>query len=176
MVTVVPATLVSIWALINQRRQTTPNLRVVISPLFSTGVNGESVLADDWYGVVVRNLSPFPLRICNIGYHIGKKYYSFGKPVINPGKSENSTWPYEIAARARASFYLDYSGQEAKVFTNAVLLESKAQEKLLWEISRAYAMTECNMTFISPRIARKTLQMLRRVARGRQNGSSRPPL
>ncbi|MFI5108716.1 MAG: hypothetical protein ACHP78_07715, partial [Terriglobales bacterium] len=161
-VPVVPATLVSAWALVNQWRQTTPRLEVLVSPVLSRTVSGESVLVEDRYGMVVRNLSPFPLRVCNVGYRIGKKYYSFGRPVMN----ENSgltpgPWPYEIASRTRAAFYLDYSKQDAKAFTNAILQPESEAGKPLWEISRAYAMTECNRTFTSPGISRKTLRMLR---------------
>lgn len=167
-VIVVPATLVSAWALVNQLRQTRPKLEVLISPVFSRSASGEPVLTDDWYGVVVRNVSSFPLRICNIGYRIGKKYYSFGKPVINENSGFTpSPWPYEIAPRARAAFHLDYSGHEAKLFTNAVGPLELESGKLLWEISRAYAITECNRTFISRRISRETLQMLRKAARSR---------
>ncbi|MGA2301049.1 MAG: hypothetical protein ABSG77_10205 [Candidatus Acidiferrum sp.] len=168
-VTVVLATLVSAWALVNQLRQTRPSLEVLISPVLSRTVDGELVLKDDWYGVVVRNVSPFPLRICDIGYRVGKKYYSFGKPVIR----ENSefkpvSWPYEIEPRARAAFHLDYSGQDGKAFTDVISKPESESGKLLWEISRAYAMTECNRTFISPRMPRKTLQMIRQAAKMRE--------
>ena len=168
-VIIVPATLVSTWALVNQLRQTRPKLEVLISPVLSETVSGEPVLVDDWYGVVVRNVSPFPLRICNIGFRIGKKYHSFGKPVINENSEfKPAPWPYEIESRARAAFHLDYSGQDGKAFTDVISKPESESGKLLWEISRAYAMTECNRTFISPRMPRKTLQMVRQAAKMRE--------
>ena len=161
--TVVPVTIVSAWALVNQLRQTTPRLQVLLSPIFRKTVTGEPLLGDDWPGVVVRNLSPFSLRICNVGFRIGRKHYSFGKPLLlKDSDLRPATWPYEVAPRARAGFYLNSTTDDGLNFTNAVLPILK--DKLIWEISRGYVMTECNKSFVSPKMSPKTLRTLRRAA------------
>ena len=55
-ITVIPATIVSAWALINQIRQTQSRLAVLTSPIQNKTIQGESILADEWPGIVVRNL------------------------------------------------------------------------------------------------------------------------
>ena len=64
----------------------------------------------------VRNVSAFSLRICNIGFRVGKKNYSFGKPVINENSGfRPAPWPYEIEPRARAAFHLDTAARTARL-------------------------------------------------------------
>jgi len=158
---VVPATLVSVWALINQRRQTQPRLEVLLSPIFSPTIDGKSILGkEDWPGILVRNQSSFPLRICNVGFRIGKKYFEFGRPL--GGDLKESTWPYEIAPRTRAAFYRNEGADYGRTFANAISPELKG--KLIWRIVRGYAITECARTFVSPKLSRKTLRMLRKAA------------
>jgi hypothetical protein len=159
-VAIVPATIVSFWALINQRRQTEPRLEVVLSPVFWPTVDGKSGLGTDCPGIVVRNQSSFALRICNVGFRIGKKYFEFGRPLGSD--LTESPWPYEIAPRARAAFYLNYHADWGRRFTNAIPPEPKG--KLLWEVARGYAMTECAKTFVSPTLSRKSLRVLREAA------------
>lgn len=153
-----PATIVSLWALIHQRRQIAPRLEVVLSPIFSPTLDGKSILGkNDWPGIVVRNQSAFPLRICNVGFRIGKKYFEFGKPLDENFKE--SAWPYEIAPRARAAFYRNESADFGQSFVKAISPE--LQGKPIWEVGHGYAMTECARTFVSPKLSRKSLQMLR---------------
>ena len=71
-ISIVPATALSAWALINQRRQTTASLDVLMSPIFMSTVEGKSVLTEDWPGIAVRNQSTFPLRICSVGTRSGR--------------------------------------------------------------------------------------------------------
>ena len=153
---ILPATVLATWALINQRRQTTARLDVLMSPIMMSTVEGKPVLTDKWPGIAVRNQSAFPLRVCSIGYRVGKKYYAFGKPSNNEFQPF-SEWPSEVAPRSRAVFY---PGPEAiRNFRQGGLLEQK--EKKVWEIGRAYAMTESNAFFLSPKMSRKTLRQLR---------------
>jgi hypothetical protein len=157
-VAAVPATIVSAWALIHQRRQITPRLEVVLSPVFWPTLNGKGILKkDNWPGIMVRNQSAFPLRICNVGFRIGKKYFEFGKPL--DGNFKESAWPYEIAPRARAAFYRNESADFGQSFVKALSPELKG--KPIWEVGHGYAMTECARTFVSPRLSRKSLRLLR---------------
>ncbi len=154
----VVAMVVPLWALIHHRRQTKPRLEVLLSPIFCTTIDGKSILTkDDWPGILVRNQSSFPLRICNVGFRIGKKYFEFGKPL--GGNLKESVWPYEIAPRARTAFYRNESADYGRNFVKAISPELKG--KLVWEVARGYAMTECARTFVSPKLSRKSLRMLR---------------
>jgi hypothetical protein len=154
----VPATIISVWALIHQRRQVNPRLEVVLSPIFSPTIDGKSILRrDDWPGIVVRNQSAFPLRICNVGFRIGKKYFEFGKPLA--GNFKDTVWPYEIAPRARAGFYRNETTDYGQTFVKTISPELEG--KLSWEVVRAYAKTECGRTFVSPKLSRKSLRTLR---------------
>jgi hypothetical protein len=157
-VAAVPATIVSIWALIHQRRQITPRLEVVLSPVFWPTLDGMGILKkDDWPGIVVRNQSAFPLRICNVGFRIGKKYFEFGKPL--DGNFKESEWPYVIAPRARAAFYRNESTGFGQSFVRAITPELKGKQ--IWEVGHGYVMTECARAFVSPKLSRKLLQTLR---------------
>ena len=154
----VPAAIISLWAFIHHRRQTKPRLDVLLSPIFCTTIEGKSILTKgDWPGIVVRNQSSFPLRICNVGFQIGKKYFEFGRPL--GGDFKESTWPYEIAPRTRTAFYRNESADYGQTFATAILPELKG--KWIWEVGRAYAMTECARTFVSRKLSRKSLRMLR---------------
>jgi|SRR5271155_135398 len=155
----VPATIVSVWALIHQRRQIKPRLEVLLSLIYVPTVDGKSILRkDDWPGIVVRNQSAFPLRICNVGFRIGKKYFEFGKPL--GGDFKETTWPYEIAPRARAAFYRNERADYGQTFVKMISPELKG--KLVWEVVHAYAMTECARTFVSPKLSRRGLRRLRK--------------
>ncbi len=167
-VTVVPATIVAAWALINQLRQTKPRLEVVISPIMWSTVTGQPVLGDDWPGVVVRNQSFFPLRICNVGFCVGKKFYTFGKPLLNKDSDlKPAAWPHEVAPRARAAFFLNCGTDDGRDFTNAI--RPILKDKRIWEVARGYVMTECNRTFASRKMSRKSLAMLRKAAKVQQS-------
>jgi hypothetical protein len=157
-VAVVPATIISVWALISQRRQVKPRLEVLLSPIFWRTIEGKPALGDDWPGIVVRNQSAFPLRVCNVGLKIDKKYYQFGKPLLNrDSQLHESQWPYEVAPRARAAFYLNHSTDDGHRFTKDI--PSKPKDRLTWETARGYAITECGREFVSKRLSRKSLQM-----------------
>src|SRR6266404_277971 len=114
---VVPASIISVWALVHHRRQTQPRLEVLLSPIFWATFEGKSILGDDWPGILVRNQSSFPLRICNVGLFIGKKFFEFGRPVGSDMKE--TTWPYEIAPRTRAAFYHNSHTDYGRRFANA---------------------------------------------------------
>src|ERR1700730_10835108 len=96
LVTLIPATVLSFWAAVNQYRQTAPRLKVIVGPVFWANVTGEESAVEDWPGVVVLNESPFPLRVSSVGYEIGGKHYGFGRPVLENLKPP-MTWPVEIA-------------------------------------------------------------------------------
>lgn len=153
---IVPATLLSAWALIHQRRQTMARLDVLFSPIFVATVDGKSVLVDDWPGVVVRNQSTFPLRVSNVGYRIGKKFFTFEKPVSG-NFQEVEEWPVEVAPRTRMAFF---PGPLAQITLRNVLLP-ELNGKRLWEVGKAYAITECGRAFFSRRMSRESLKMLR---------------
>jgi hypothetical protein len=154
----VVAMIVPLWALIHHRRQTKARLDVLLSPIFCTTIDGKSILTkDDWPGIMVRNQSSFPLRICNVGFRIGKKYFEFGRPL--DGSFKESAWPYEIAPRARTAFYRNDRADYGRTFMTAISPELKG--KMIWEVGRAYAKTECARTFVSPKLSRKSLRMLR---------------
>ncbi|MBZ5503828.1 MAG: hypothetical protein LAN59_16595 [Acidobacteriia bacterium] len=156
---VVPATVISVWALISQRRQVKPRLEVLLSPIFWKTIDGKPALGDDWPGIVVRNQSAFPLRVCNVGLKIDKKYYQFGKPLLNrDSQLQESEWPYEVAPRARAAFYVNYGTDDGRRFTKDI--PSKAKDRLTWEAARGYAITECGREFVSKKLSRQSLQML----------------
>jgi hypothetical protein len=165
-ITVVPVTIVSAWALISQLRQNKPRLEVLISPVFWNSATGEPILGQEWPGIVVRNQSPFPLRISNVGFRVGKKFYTFGKPLLNKDSDlKPATWPCEVASRGRAAFYLNDNTSDGRTFINAI--QPILKDKLIWEVSRGYAMTECNKTFVSLKMSRKTLELLRKAAKKR---------
>ena len=154
----VPATIISLWAFIHHRKQTKPRLEVLLSPIYTPTIEGKSILRkDEWPGLLVRNQSSFPLRICNVGFRIGKKYFEFGRPL--GGNLKESTWPYEIAPRTRVAFYFNERADYGRTF--ATVLSPEVKGKLVWEVVRAYAMTECARTFVSPKLSRKSLRMLR---------------
>lgn len=155
---IIPATALSAWALIHQRRQTTASLDVLMSPIFSPTIDGKSILGNDWPGVVVRNQSTFSLRLCSIGYCVGKRFYSFEKP-MNGSFALVNEWPFEITPRSRVAFYPSPRAQRVFQERGLNLIDSKG--KKLLEVARAYAMTECNKHFLSPKISRKTLRRLR---------------
>lgn len=157
------ATLGSWWALRRQRRQAEPRLVVILSLVHLPTLDGKSVLADEWPGILVRNQSPFPLRICNVGLRVGDKFFEFGRPL---GEDLRETaWPYEIAPRTRAAFYFNASGDYGRRLANSISPEVRG--RLLWEAVRGYAMTECAKTFTSPRLGRKTKKMLRAAVKER---------
>jgi hypothetical protein len=157
----VPATIISLWALMHHRRQTKPRLEVLLSLIYLPTVDGRSILRkDEWPGIVVRNQSSFPLRICNVGFCVGKKYFEFGRPL--GGDFKETTWPYEIAPRARMAFYRNESADYGHSFVNAISPDVKG--KLIWEAVRGYAMTECAKTFVSRKLSRKGLRRLRKDA------------
>jgi hypothetical protein len=168
---VLPATLVSLWALISQRSQNRPQLEVVISPIFLPTIDGNSVLGDEWPGMAVRNQSSFPLRICNVGLRIGKKFFEFGTPL--GGNLKETDWPYEIAPRARVGFYFNERADYGHRFANAISPELKG--KLLWERARAYVMTECGRTFTSTKLSRKSLRELRKAVKERSKAFPEAP-
>ena len=157
--TITPATILSWWALVNQRRQTKPRLQVLPSPITVKSITGESIVTDNWPGIVVRNLSPFSQRVCNVGYCIGKKFYTFGRPLLNRDSAlvNESPWPWEIEPRSRAAFHADLTREGAEF---AAAITPALKGKLLLEVGRAYAMTESGETFFSKPLSRKTRQML----------------
>jgi hypothetical protein len=159
LLSVLAATALGVWALINQRRQTVRRLKVLPSPIMVDTVHGERVLPNAWPGVVVQNVSPFSLRICNIGYRVGKKFYTFGKPV---GKNlQEIEWPHELPSRARALFLLNETTLDGQLFINR--MSPLLDRKPVWEIARGYAMTECGKCFTSKRFTRKTVRYLRKL-------------
>jgi hypothetical protein len=156
----VPATIISLWALIHNRRQAQPRLEVLLSPISWPTIDGKSIFRkDEWPGIVVRNQSSFPLRICNVGFRIGNKFFEFGRPLGLDLKE--TTWPYEIAPRARAAFYRNEGADYGQTFASAITPEVKG--KLIWEVARGYAMTECARTFVSPKLSRKAKRVLRKA-------------
>lgn len=158
--TAVPATVISVWALISQRRQVTPRLEVVLSPILWRTIDGKRVMRDDWPGIVVRNQSAFPLRVCNIGLVIDKKHYQFGKPLFNKDSElKESEWPYEIAPRARAAFYIDHDTEEGKQFAKDI--PHQPSDGRMWKKARGYAITECAREFVSKKLSWKWLQTFR---------------
>jgi hypothetical protein len=159
----VPALVISLLVFLYNRRQTKPRLDVLISPVFVPTVDDKSVLADEWPGIVVRNQSAFPLRICNVGFCVGKKFFEFGRP-LGADLSETS-WPYEIAPRTRIAFYFNERADYGGRFKNAIKPELKDQ--LLWEVARGYAMTECAKTFTSRKLSSKSKRMLKEAAEKR---------
>lgn len=155
-ITVVPATIVSAWALISQLRQTKPRLQVLTSPITTLTIEGKRVLTENWPGVVVRNFSPFPIRICNVGFTIGKKrFYQFGTPLNS--KFEEMSWPCEIEPRQRLVFYVNEDSLDGRQFINAI---PKDVRQDIWRLGLGYAMTECGNTFFSKPISRKSVQVL----------------
>jgi len=157
---VIPATVLSVWAFIHQRRQTLPRLEVLISPIRWATIDGKSVLGEDWPGLVVRNQSTFPLRVFNVGFRIGRKFYSFGRPAVggDSALTPAKQWPLELAPRSRTAFYLD--GVPVS-FGDSIKPALKGRR--IWEVARAYAMTECNHTFVSRKLSRKALATLRQA-------------
>jgi hypothetical protein len=164
---IVPATLLSAWALIHQRRQTQARLDVLLSPIFVPTVDGKSILGEDWPGVVVRNQSGFSLRVSNVGYFIGEKFYTFDKPF---GTNFNlvEEWPADVAPRTRKVFFPSPVAQA----TLRSLVLPQLNGKKIWEIGRAYAITECSHTFFSRRLSRKSLKMLREAQPPAKNESA----
>lgn len=161
-ITVFPATLIAIWALISQRRQTEPRLKVVPMPMMAETVTGKEVLVSpQWPGIVVRNVGAVQLRICNVGYRIGKKFHSFGKPVVFNADAD-SPWPWVLEPHARVGFHLDLFNDEGRKFMTA--MTSQLNGKFLWEVGRAYAVTECGKWFYSKQLSRKSVRLLREVA------------
>lgn len=157
-VSIIPATVLSAWAFIHQRKQSATRLKVLISPVFWGGVKGEQWLADDLPGIVVLNESSFPLRVSSIGFRVGRNYYPFGRPVAGRDLQPAPEWPMEIAPRSRIALYLNPHTIEALTFTNNV--SPVLNGKPIWEVGRAYAMTECSHTFISPRLSKASVEML----------------
>jgi hypothetical protein len=162
-VIVVPAAVASLWAL-KQWRQTKPRLDVLLTLIHLPTLDGKSVLADEWPGIVARNQSSFPLRICNVGLCIGKKFFEFGRPLGS--NLQETDWPYEIAPRARMDFYFNQKADYGGRFGNAIRQEL-SPGNVLWETVRAYAMTECAHTFISKRMSHKSRRMLRQAVKDR---------
>jgi hypothetical protein len=168
-VSIIPATVLSAWAFVHQRRQTMARLKVVVSPMFWNTLTNAQVMADDWPGIAVLNQSTFPLKVSNVGFRVGRKYFEFGKPLVGPYLKPAEEWPMEIAPRSRVGLYLDRHAMEGIKFVNAV--PSVLKEKPVWEVGRAYAMTECSHTFISPHLSKSTIGLLSK-ARKAQSGES----
>ncbi len=159
---VVPATLLSWWALVSHRHRTTPRLQVLPSPIMMSDVTGKQVFVNEWPGIVVRNLSPFPQKVCNVGYRIGDKFFTFGRPLSNVESTlvSKAPWPREIEPRSRAAFYLDLN-REGRDFVAAITPVLKGQSVL--EIGRAYAFTESGEKFYSKRLSRKSRREFQKV-------------
>jgi hypothetical protein len=154
---IIPATALSAWALIHQRRQTKARLDVLISPIFTPTIDGESLLDPDQLpGVVIRNQSPFPLRISNVGYRISKRFYAFSAPLSSDLKPM-AVWPFELAPRARIAVYPN----RLPFWTELQRLKSDLKGAKVWEVGRAYCVTECGNMFTSRRLPRKTRKWLR---------------
>jgi hypothetical protein len=164
-VSIIPATVLSAWAFIHQRRQTMARLKVVVSPMFWNSMTNEQVMADDWPGVAVLNQSTFPLKVSNVGFKVGRKHFEFGKPLVGPYLKPADEWPMEIAPRSRVGLYLDRHAMEGVKFVNAV--PSVLNSKPIWEVGRAYAMTECNHKFISPRISKANIEFLSKARKAK---------
>ncbi len=126
--------MLSVWAFIHQRRQTLPRLEVLISPIWWATIDGKSVLGEDWPGLVVRNQSTFPLRVFNVGFRIGRKFYSFGRPAVggDSALTPAKQWPLELAPRSRTAFYLD--GVQVS-FGDSIKPALKGRR--IWEVARA---------------------------------------
>jgi hypothetical protein len=164
-ISVIPATLLSAWAVVHQYRQTAARLKVVVSPTFWNSMTNEQVMADDWPGIAVLNQSTFPLRVSNVGFRVGRKYFEFGKPLVGPYLKPAEEWPMEIAPRSRIGLYLDRHALDGVKFVNAA--PAVLNGKPIWEAGRAYAMTECSHTFISPRLSKQALEILSKARNAR---------
>jgi hypothetical protein len=161
----VPATVLSAWALIDQHRQTATRLKVVVSPMFWNTLANAQIMADDWPGISVLNQSAFPLRVSNVGFRVGRKHFEFGKPLVGPRLEPAEEWPMEIAPRSRIGLHLDRHALEGVKFVNAV--PSVLNSKPIWEVGRAYAMTECNHKFVSPRLSKRALEIFSKARNAR---------
>lgn len=157
LIAIVPTGILSYWALRNQLAQTKARLDVVLSLKPLKTPSGEINL-NQCPDVLVRNLSPFPLRICEIGYRI-EKYYSVGIPLVvlrdGPRLSE-IPWPYEIEPRAQSIFSVNHDRSDGLDTFAAIIAAAKAKGKPVAEVVRAYVLTECNERFVSKRIPRKS--------------------
>jgi hypothetical protein len=157
-VSIIPATALSAWALIHQRRQTKARLDVLISPIFSPTLDGQSLLnSDQLPGVIIRNQSPFPLRISNVGYRIGKRFYAFSAPPLASDLKPMAVWPFELAPRARLALYPNI----LPFWTELETLKSDLRGANVWDVGHAYCVTECGNIFSSRRLPRKTRKWLR---------------
>jgi hypothetical protein len=157
-ISIIPATALSAWALIHQRRQTKARIDVLISPIFTPTIDGGSLLdADQLPGVVIRNQSPFPLRICNVGYRIGKKFYAFSAPPQASDLNPMADWPCELAPRARIAVYPNL----LPFWTELKRLKSDLKGANVWDVGHAYCVTECGNIFTSRRLSRKARKSLR---------------
>jgi hypothetical protein len=157
--TITPATILSLWALVNQRRQTTPRLKILPSPITMKSITGKTVFVDQWPGIVVLNHSPFPVRVCNVGYCIGRRHYTFGKPLLNEDSAliNEAPWPWEIEPRSRAAFHPDLAG-DGQDFVKAITPALNGKPVLA--VARAYAISETAGPFYSKRLSRKSLGTL----------------
>ena len=71
-----------------------------------------------------------------------------------------------IAPRSRVAFYLNEESLDGVKFSKAVL--PRLKDNAIWEVSRAYAMTECKRTFVSRKLSRGAREVLRQA---RQNST-----
>lgn len=159
LIAVLPATIVSTWALINQLRQTRTKLTVHFSPMMMNTISGKEALIRELPGVLIRNFSPFPVRICSVGFRIEKEHFAFGRPV---GLTRQIEWPFEMPARSRMVFYCndrDLDGREVMA-----KLEEVLGEKFVWEVGSVYALTEPGEIFRSRRMSRAGQKYLRSTA------------
>jgi hypothetical protein len=157
-IAVLPATVVSIWALINQLRQTATRIKVRPFQMQMDTLTGP-VLSDPWSGVEIRNLSGFPVYIRGVGFRIDGRLYGFGRPLNH--RDVEVKWPYELAPHRMCAFRLRPSSFEGRRFINGV--KPLLKEKFIWEVGTAYAITETDERFYSKKIPRKALRQIREL-------------
>jgi hypothetical protein len=148
--TITPATIVSAWALLNQRAQTKPRLQVILAlkplknPIDADGLN-------QCPDVIVRNLSPFPLTIRTIGYRIKNEYPFVPALVVRDSMPRLSElpWPYQIEPRTQAIFGFNPDRTDAIAQLAPIIAETRKKD---WRNLRAYVVTDCNARFESRRM------------------------
>ena len=130
-------------------RENQVRLRVIPTGLYdlrdeSGGIEG--------IGIHVRNLSPFPVLVRDVGFRVNGTYLDLGVPEgIEPNEGSNKNWKVEIPSHNSQTFFLA-TGQFPRFVERYYALDpNKPTQDIdhLFARWRAYAATECGEICLS---------------------------
>jgi hypothetical protein len=130
--------------------------RIIVqkSPVYLETLDGAQTNATlAGVGIVVRNLSLFPVRIAGLGFQMGRQ-----RPFAFDRNQHKEEWPLEIASRARM---IVFANPEELKQLQALGLPSKVMD---WKLV-AIAITETGSPFRSNRLSVGIMRPVRALRR-----------